>query len=129
MDKKTPDSQDNPTSPARGVFWIIDGKVHAFPFTGEITEGISKSGNTYNHKKLWDNVRPKKCKHPYNYYPRGRVEITSKGVSVIYMNPGIDESFIPDIMKEFNPEKQPIIKLDHSNHYKCYLDDGWQSDA
>lgn len=35
--------------PSRGVFWIVDDTILAFPF---MNDGISvaKSGNTYNHK-------------------------------------------------------------------------------
>ena len=38
---------------SRGVFWIVDDKILAFPF---MNDGISvaKSGNTYNHKKALD---------------------------------------------------------------------------
>ena len=113
----------------RGVFWIIDGEICAYPFTDEFTNGISKSGNTYNHKKLWYEVRQKKCRYPYNYYPRGRVEITSKGKSVIYINPNVDESFVPEIINKFSLTDKPKIKHDYSEHYKCYLDEDWKADS
>lgn len=38
--------------PKKGVFWIIDGRMLAFSFDGTYSEGIAKSGDTYNHKKL-----------------------------------------------------------------------------
>ena len=41
----------------------------------EFSEGVAKSGNTYNHKKLWNEIKPRGCNKPYNYYPRGRVDI------------------------------------------------------
>ena len=63
----------------RGVFWLIDGKLSCYSFDGSITEGISKSGNTYNHKKLWEHLRLCGSKVGFDYYPRGRVEITAKG--------------------------------------------------
>ncbi len=67
--------------PMRGVFWVVDEKLLAFPFCPDhplvpfYPEGIAKSGVTYNHEKLWNTLFGKKAK-PYNYYPRGRVEIS-----------------------------------------------------
>lgn len=114
--------------PSRGVFWVIDGELLAFPFYEGAEIGIAKSGNTYNHKKLWNDVKPIGCKKPYNYYPRGRVEITNRGKVIIYMNPNIDDSMISDIRSEFGITGNPTISYDYSRHYRCYLDDGWKPD-
>ena len=39
----------------RGVFWVIDGALLAYPFIeGVYAEGTARSGVTYNHKKLWE---------------------------------------------------------------------------
>lgn len=113
---------------SRGVFWIIDGELLAFPFYDDSAVGIAKSGNTYNHKKLWSEIKPKGCNKPYNYYPRGRVDISNKGKAIIYMNPNIDESLIPLIKSEFGIIDNPVIRYDNSQHYKCYLDEGWKPD-
>ena len=104
----------------RGVFWVIDGELLAYPFDGRIPEAVAKSGNTYNHKLLWESKKP--CNKPFDYYPRGRVDINSKGEAVIYMNTHIGEEFIPKIKTAFGITSEPIIKYDHSEHYKCYLD-------
>ncbi len=37
----------------RGVFWLMEGNLLTFTFDGTKKEGVSKSGNTYNHKRLW----------------------------------------------------------------------------
>lgn len=113
---------------SRGVFWIIDDKFLAFPFMEDSLEGVAKSGNTYNHKKLWDDIKPRGCNKPYNYYPRGRVDISNKGKPIIYMNPNIAEEFIPLIKSEFGLRSEPVIRYDNSQHYKCYLDEGWRKD-
>lgn len=112
--------------PARGVFWIIDGDLYAFPFYDGVVSGIAKSGNTYNHRKLWNDVKPKGSKHPYNYYPRGRVDIDNKGRFIIYMNPNVPKDVIPEIRSKFGIREDPIIRYDYSDHYKCHLDDGWK---
>lgn len=112
--------------PSRGIFWDIDGKLFAFPYVKNIFDsGLSKSRNTYVHKKLWMETRPKGCHKPYNYYPRGRVEINSKQKPVVYMNPNVDKSLVPEIIIQFGLTQYPRILYDNSQHYKCYLDDGW----
>jgi len=109
----------------KGVFWLIEDKLYSFPYRGD-SVGVAKSGTTYNHKKLWPEVKPKGINKPYNYYPRGRVEITNKGTVVIWLNPIISEDWIPQIKTDFELSEEPIIKYDNSKHYKCYLDDGWR---
>lgn len=108
---------------SRGVFWVIDDELYAYPYAGADCMGVAKSGLTYNHEKLWKYVKPKGCNKPYNYYPRGRVDITNKGKAVIYLNPNIDEKFIKAIKLEFGIRDEPDIKYDFSKHYQCHLDD------
>ena len=112
---------------SRGVFWILDDTILAFPFRNDGI-GVAKSGNTYNHKKLWYDVKPRGCSKPYNYYPRGRVDISNKGKAIIYMNPEISDDWISSICQEFGIRETPVIRYDSSQHYKCYLDDGWIPD-
>lgn len=105
----------------RGVFWLIGDTLLAFPFDGSITKGIAKSGNTYNHRLLWEAVRPDK--HPWNYYPRGRVEINPKGIPIIYMSPHISQEHLAEIRRIFGLHISPVIRIDTSLHYHCFLDD------
>lgn len=106
----------------RGIFWLIDGKLSCYPFDGSITEGIAKSGNTYNHRKLWEYLHPCGYKVGFDYYPRGRVEIKAKEKAVIYMSPHIGVEYVSEVCKAFEIDNTPFIKYDHSNHYHCYLD-------
>ena len=63
-----------------GVFWLIDETLIAYPYGSiDSEEGVAKSGNTYNHKQLWKIIKSVGNNKPYNYYPRGRVVINSKG--------------------------------------------------
>lgn len=111
-----------------GIFWVVNDELVAFPFgTVNSVNGIAKSGNTYNHKRLWNDL----CldnKHPYNYYPRGRVVIDNKGNAVIYMNQNVDMKYIEEIRQIFGIIYQPKIRIDNSKHYKCYLDEDWKPD-
>lgn len=111
---------------SRGVFWVIDDILYAYPFFDTATDGVAKSGNTYNHKKLWEFVKPEGCNKAFDYYPRGRVDFNGKGKPIVYMNPNIGESYISDIMIQFGLREQPAIHYDYSEHYKCYLDDGYK---
>ena len=106
----------------RGIFWVIENKVFAFVFEEGATVGVAKSGNNYNHRLLWDSVKPPKCNKPYNYYPRGRVEITGGGKTVIYMNPHIGMDHIPEIRRQFGIDTEPKIHYDGSRHYRCNMD-------
>lgn len=88
----------------------------------------SKHGDNYNHEKTWNGFAGdiKKGK-PYDYFPRGRVEI-SRGKVKIYLNPHLmDESIIDTIKKEFCLSVERGVKCiqvipDYSDHYRCYLD-------
>lgn len=114
--------------PSRGVFWIVDGKVLSFPFYEDTTSlGVAKSGLTYNHKNLWPEVKPRGCNKPYNYYPRGRVELGKK-FPIIYVNPNFDKFDLAEVKKDFGLVDEPKVIFDNSDHYKCYLDDGWKPD-
>lgn len=68
----------------RGVFWLIEESIISIPYEPDAAVGVAKSGNNYNHKLLWDYVKPNKCNKPFDYYPRGRVEFNFKGKPVIY---------------------------------------------
>ena len=104
----------------RGVFWVVDGELIAFSFDEAATEGVAKSGKTYNHKLLWEYIKP--CNKPFDYYPRGRVDYNAKGKAIIYMNPNIKDEYIDKIMTAFGIYSEPIIRYDHSEHYKCHID-------
>ena len=108
----------------RGVFWIVEGELKAYVFEEGAEYGVARSGKNYNHKLLWEHVRPRKSNRAFDYYPRGRVEYNSKGRAIVYMNPNIEERYIPQIRKAFDLKEDLIIRYDGSDHYKCYLDRG-----
>ena len=131
-----------------GIFWILsdyhdlsDYELLMFdipcdsngkPDNTHSIELNSKSGNTYNHKKLWDSEVKNNSKYrpfnkkDYDYYPRGRVEI-SNNRAIIYLNPHINEpQFINIIKQKFGLFPQNISEVriitDGSDHYQCFLD-------
>lgn len=117
------------SKPHRGVFWVIDGQLKAYPFNDGATAGVAKSGNTFNHKQLWKDLSL--GNQPYNYHPRGRVDIANNGKAVIYLNPSINtESVVDQVKTAFGILGENFqVKPDYSEHYKCHLDDGWKADC
>jgi hypothetical protein len=92
----------------------------------------AKSGGTYNHKKLWESeVKNNPAHKPYNkvdynYYPRGRVDI-SNNKATIYLNPNLNRNdIITDIKQRFGLSVDNIRKVrvfsDSSEHYQCFID-------
>ena len=106
----------------RGVFWLIEGELLICPYDGNVKVGVAKSGENYNHRLLWDHVKPPKCGKSFDYYPRGRIEIGNKGKLVIYMNPNIGAEYIPIIMEKFGLSEVQRVHYDGSNHYRSHLD-------
>ena len=124
----------------RGIFWIKDIESYAavvikvecnsdgFFIVVPDFELLAKSGTEFNHQSAWSTLPKRETGNkPYNYYPRGRVEIRN-GKAVIYANGNIaDEKLLKWAINEFNLIKENgiekvEIKADMSNHYLCYLD-------
>lgn len=125
----------------RGIFWITDIDN---PYNNQLyfqipcnSDGVddnfdgytSKNNSSHNHKNLWTTLCSKLTNNkPYNYYPRGRVEI-AHGKATVYLSPHINIADIQDwIIDKFNlNEHNGINKVrfisDYSEHYKCYLDE------
>ena len=49
-----------------GVFWIIEDELKAYPFEEGAEVGVARAGDTYNHRLLWDHVKPRKCRKPFD---------------------------------------------------------------
>ena len=124
----------------RGVFWIKDAvNLDAIVvkeecddkgmFLGTIdNRRLSKAGCNFNHEAVWKTLSRNITEgRPYNYYPRGRVEIRS-GRAVIFANANIAcNRLISWCADEFNLTKENGIKsislkADGSLHYLCYMD-------
>lgn len=104
---------------------MIDGVLSAYPFVeGVYGGGAARSGSTYNHQKLWEQLHGSLGK-PYNYYPRGRVDADNRGQPVIYMSSHVSPALLSEIQVVFGITPQPLLRYDNSRHYRCHLDDGW----
>lgn len=129
---------------SRGIFWITDmdnidnnklyfqipcdknGNVQSQPNVS--LDLNAKSGTTYNHERTWSQLGSKYTHNkPFNYYPRGRVEIAN-GKATIYLSSHIATEEVKQwCIGKFNlTSVQGITKVrlvaDGSAHYKCHLD-------
>lgn len=126
-----------PKKLSSGVFWLkdIDLPTTELFFTlpttpdGETAvgeaEGIAKSGKNYNHERLW-NCLPADLtdRKPFNYYPRGRVEIRNNKATV-FLNPYLMTDRIKDLIAtEYGLSALPVVRFvaDNSTHYRFYAD-------
>ena len=130
----------------KGIFWIVDTdnleanndycfQIPCDSFGNVLDNGLNlnaKNGMTYNHKLVWKEL-PSSFTHnkPFNYYPRGRVELSNGNVR-IYLNQNIATEEVKQyLIKQFNllqhnGIKKVSLNVDGNEHYKCYLDSGWK---
>lgn len=107
----------------KGIFWFKDGEMLAVKVLcnslGEPLEPCafsSKSGKNFNHKKEWEHFH---SPLPYNYYPRGRVEIANNKATV-FLHPDLCDDPVKVAITDcfgLNDIKTQW-KADGSKHYK-----------
>lgn len=83
-----------------------------------------------NHKRLWERLDSVVTEgYPYNYYPRGRVELRH-GKALIFCSTHICTEELKSLiterfgLTEENGIKEVVLKADGSAHYQCELDRG-----
>ena len=115
----------------KGIFWLKDGETLAVKVLcdslGDPLEPCvfsSKSGKNFNHKKEWERFH---IPLPYNYYPRGRVEIANNKATV-FLHPDLCADPVKVAIADCFCLKGIKIswKADGSNHYKSLQIEGEQ---
>ena len=83
-----------------------------------------------NHQRLWERLDSVITGGvPYNFYPRGRVELR-RGRALIFCSPHICTEQLKTLITERfgltteNGIKEVLLKADGSAHYRCELDRG-----
>ncbi len=120
----------------KGIFWYVPGEHKliavkvACDENGNALENTnysSKSGENFNHKIEWNKLHKDVTKkNPYNYYPRGRVEIKNSKVK-IFLNSTLNESeLLKLIYSEFSLSNYIELKAisDNSKHYNYLMEYG-----
>ena len=92
-----------------------------------IETGVCES-EKLNHERAWAKLDKAVTQgKPYNYYPRGRVEI-KKGKATIFLNPALnEESIVEKICRSFGLTRENgltdiRIKNDNSWHYRFLME-------
>lgn len=125
----------------KGLFWVKDVKnivkdsvCFLVPYdkegngdvSGYDSSVVSKSGDSLNHKRLWETLSSNiTYNKPFDYYPRGRVEIKNRKAKV-FVPPDLvefKEAIIKFCKDKFNLSFENGIKniemyIDGSEHYK-----------
>jgi len=126
------DTIENDKKLSKGIFWLVYDKLVYCSATcnisGDPLEELNENAlsvlGTFNHKTYWASL-PTATSHgkSYNYFPRGRVEITN-GRAKVFLSPHLCIDEIKEkIVQQFGLMGIEIKYIpDGSNHYRCYLD-------
>lgn len=131
---------------AKGIFWFTcsfteenecdfsETELIALPIPcdsnghpAETWQFNSKNGTSFTHKATWRQLvhsRKDLRKFPWNYFPRGRVEIRNHK-AMIFVNPNIIkcDSYQQRIIEEFHLRNIKVkVLVDNSVHYYCHAD-------
>ena len=123
----------------KGIFWcdsfvrdsphliVVSVKCDADGKSDRPIDFSSKSGQNFNHKAEWQKLSRSVTRgQPFNYYPRGRVEIKNRKATV-YLNPDLNNTVVlNEIIENFELKNQQdlksiAVKSDGSSHYHYYL--------
>ena len=123
----------------KGIFWcdsfgrgsphliVVSVKCDADGKSDRPIDFSSKSGQNFNHKAEWQKLSRSVTRgQPFNYYPRGRVEIKNRKATV-YLNPDLNNTVVLNkIIENFELKNQQdlksiSVKSDGSSHYHYYL--------
>lgn len=114
---------------SKGIFWFpcFVGAKGELVFTDGIEACITPETAAPNtHKDSWKAAtagRKDLRGIPWNYFPRGRVEI-SRGRALVFMNPQIlnCENYLERIREKFGIGHMDIrVRIDNSAHYHCTI--------
>ena len=110
----------NENTPKKGPFWLICGIDSNGNIAAEklITYSVFQTQVTPSHKDVWEDCKGS-IKKPWNYYPRGRVEIRNSK-AVVYANPLCFEyaGLISELRVAYHLGNLTIsLKADNSTHY------------
>lgn len=129
------------TELGKGLFWLTRTKEGNFQilcckllcFRDGVTIEEVETGFCENdgisHERAWDKMqKDENTKNkPFNYFPRGRVQI-KKGKATIFANPILCNDSVIDVVKESfgltleNGINKIRVKADNSKHYQFLME-------
>ena len=134
------EEQEKRDTLGKGLFWLVKNDEEKFELfcvkmlcyrDGETLEKIETGeceSEKLNHERAWSKLDKAVTQgKPYNYYPRGRVEI-KKGKATVYLNPTLnEEAIVEKICRSFGLTRENgivdiRIKNDNSWHYRFLME-------
>ena len=134
------EEQEKRDTLGKGLFWLVKNDDEKFELfcvkilcyrDGESLERIETGvceSEKLNHERAWSKLDKAVTQgKPYNYYPRGRVEI-KKGKATVYLNPTLnEEAIVEKICRSFGLTRENgivdiRIKNDNSWHYRFLME-------
>ena len=134
------EEQEKRDTLGKGLFWLVKNDEEKFELfcikilcyrDGETLERIETGvceSEKLNHERAWSKLDKAVTQgKPYNYYPRGRVEI-KKGKATVYLNPTLnEEAIVEKICRSFGLTRENgivdiRIKNDNSWHYRFLME-------
>ena len=134
------EEQEKRDTLGKGLFWLVKNDEEKFELfcvkmlcyrDGETLEKIETGeceSEKLNHERAWSKLDKAVTQgKPYNFYPRGRVQI-KKGKATVYLNPILNDGSIVDkICRSFGLTKENgivdiRIKNDNSRHYQFLME-------
>ena len=113
----------------KGIFWLAGGKLltvkvlcdgNGAPL--EAADFSAKSGENFNHRAEWARLpRSVTGGLPFDYWPRGRVEI-KRGRATIFLHPSLNQEPVLRLIRSaFQLDVEIPIRAvsDGSAHYRC----------
>lgn len=97
----------------KGPFWVAEEEILSYPV--EIS-----TQPTPSHRDVWKYASGVHRRKPWDYFPRGRIEIRNQKV-IIFANPDclLYENFESKIRSKFKlGDAIIILKADNSKHYQ-----------
>ena len=134
------EEQEKRDALGKGLFWLVKNDSEKFELfcikilcyrDGETLEkvetGVCES-EKFKHERAWEKLDKAITQgKPYNYYPRGRVEI-KKGKATIFLNPALNEEpIVEKLCRSFGLTRENgivdiRIKNDNSWHYRFLME-------
>ena len=115
--------------PCKGLFWWTGETLICVQIScgeaGNMPGDTGPLAGWNNHRRAWEKLpRAVTQGKPFDYYPRGRVELR-RGRAWLFLSPHLcREDVVLQVRGAFGLGQMPVmLKADGSWHYRCYLDE------
>ena len=107
---------------------LVSDKYGTHVINPEVPQYSSKHGDNFNHKREWARYGDKL---PYNYYPRGRIEVKNGRIKIFASSVIVgSEEYKEAVCRAFyyNPDRKDIIWIADDSERYSYVSEEWQGE-